>query len=40
MAIEGFAKYKKAKEVPLPEKTKVEYNKTNSSFMLYIFNAK
>jgi hypothetical protein len=38
MAVERLAKYKKANEVSLAEKPKVEYNKRNSSFMLYILS--
>jgi hypothetical protein len=34
MAVERLAKYKKANEISLAEKPKVEYNKTNSSFIL------
>lgn len=38
MALEEFANYKKTNEILLAEKPKVEYNKTNSRFILYIFN--
>lgn len=38
MAVEGLAKYKKTNEISLAEMSEVEYNKTKSSFMLYIFN--
>ena len=38
MAIERLANYKKANEVSLSGKPAVEYNKTNSSFILYILN--
>jgi hypothetical protein len=38
MAVEGLVKYKKANEVPFAENPKVEYKKTNSSFILYILN--
>jgi len=38
VALEGLAKYKKVNELSLAEKPKVEYNKTISSFILYIFS--
>jgi len=39
MTLEGLAKYKKANEISLAEKPKLEYNKTISSFIFYIFNS-